>query len=288
MRQVQPQQQCNNQARRNGTGTAPRPPQTPTPMNNRPNQSGFNNQLGNRPPQQAPRPQNSDNNGNGNSNEKPFSLKPTSNTSTNGGAEVEGTPWLSARAIAKAGDDDALAAVAPSIKADHLFNPKAESPSIRKTPGVDHNSSKPIKNSRLNRPVGSVLTPSANAAASNNNNNNNNNSSSSSSTSAVNIASPATAVPGMTTRSGPNHVPSEPVRRIGAPPSAASPLANRNQFRPPPMKRGPPADTAGGTHRPPLADMPSNVSTTGGTAIAAGATGGAGAVGTDAKRQKIA
>ncbi|CAK7234947.1 DNA repair protein rad52 [Sporothrix curviconia] len=262
LRQVQPQQQQNNQSRPYGNGMASRPPQTPTPMDSRPNQPGLNNQPGVRPPQQAFKPQsfnNSNNNHNGNgsgiNNERPFSL----NGPANGAPEVEGTPWLSARAVAKSGDDGALAAVPPSIQAGHLFNPKAESPSIRKTPGVDHNSSMPIKNSKLNRPVGSVLTPSStNAAAT------------TGSISTANNASPApTAQGGIATRSGVNHATSEP-------------------FRPPPMKRGPPADTPGAATRPPLADMPSNVSTGGGTTVAAAATGGAGAAGVDAKRQKLA
>ncbi|CAK7208864.1 DNA repair protein rad52 [Sporothrix bragantina] len=271
LRQVQQQPQQNNgynQSRLNGNSMAQRPPQTPMPMNNRPNLPGVNNQQGNRPPQQAPKPQNA----NGNGNDKPASFNTAINA--NGGAEVEGTPWLSARAVAKAGDDDALAVVAPSIQAGHLFNPKAESPSIRKTPGVDHNSSMPIKNSKLNRPIGSILTPSANAATNGNN------------VATANAGSPASAAPGgIATRSGVNHATSEPVRRIGAPPSSASPLANRNQFRPPPMKRGPPPDAPGAAPRPPLADMPSNVSTAGGTVVVAAATG---ASPVDAKRQKLA
>ncbi|CAK7204536.1 DNA repair protein rad52 [Sporothrix eucalyptigena] len=283
LRQVQPPQQNNsyNQSRPNG-GVVPRPPQTPTPMNNRPNGSGnnfgqrpnlqgVNNQQANRPPQQTPRPQSLNGNGsnnNGNGSNKPVSLS-TAGGSGNGGGDGEGTPWLSARAIAKASDGDALSAVAPSIQANHLFNPKAESPSIRKTPGVDHNSSKPIP--RLNRPVGSgVLPPSAHAAAGGSLSTANN--------------STAASSGGMTTRSGVNHATSEPIRRIGAPPSTASPLANRNQFRPPPMKR--PADSPAPVSRPPLADVPSNVSTAGGTVVAAGAT--AGAAGVDAKRQKLA
>ncbi|CAK7269908.1 DNA repair protein rad52 [Sporothrix epigloea] len=271
--QVQPQQQPNggyHQPRPAGTGVAPRPPQTPKPANNRPagtenssasldprpNQSVVNNQ-------QSRGNSNSTGGENANVPDKPVPLNAAVANSASGGDGVEGTPWLSARAIAKAGDGDALGAVAPSIQAGHLFNPKAMSPSIRKTPGVDHTTSKPIP--RLNRTTGS------------------------SSVSVGNIASLASAsTGGMTTRSGSHHATSEPVRRIGAPPSAASPLANRNQFRPPPMKRGPPADASGIASRTPLADLPSNVSTTGDATVAAPATGGGVAAGVDAKRQKLA
>lgn len=304
LRQVVPQQNNNyNQQRPAGAGLPPRPPQTPTPMNSRPNgngngfgqrpyQPGANNQQTNRPPQQAQRPQGFGNNGNNSAtNNSSYGQKPGPHSTANGSGsngnsgaanglgEVEGTPWLSARAIAKASDGDALAVVAPSIQAGHLFNPKAESPSIRKTPGFDHNSSKPIP--RLNRPAGgSALPPSTNAAS---------NVGSAGALVATNNASTgAVATGGMATRSGANHTGMEPIRRIGAPPSAASPLANRNQFRPPPMKRGPPTDTPGGVPRPPLADVPSNVSANGGTVVAASALGGAGAVGVDVKRQKLA
>ncbi|CAK7269852.1 DNA repair protein rad52 [Sporothrix epigloea] len=285
-RQMQPQPQLNsgyNQPRPVGIGVTPRPPQTPTSNSNRPAGNGNSfGQFDQKPNQSAVNNQQGKGNSNGvgsgsgnrNGIDNPVPFNAANPSSANGGSEVEGTPWLSARAIAKAGNGDALAVVAPSIQAGHLFNPKAESPSIRKTPGVDHNSSKPIP--RLNRTAGNGLPPSKNTAASNSN------------VSAANSALPASAAPGgMTTRSGLNHVTSEPVRRIGAPPNSASPLANRNQFRPPPMKRGPPTDTTGGVLRPPLADMPSNVSAAGSTVVVAPPTGGDDATGVDAKRQRI-
>ncbi|KAL1902916.1 DNA repair protein rad52 [Sporothrix stenoceras] len=292
LRQVVPQQNNSyNQQRPAGAGMPPRPPQTPTPMNGRPNgngngfgqrppyQQGANNQQANKPPQNGLRPQGFNGN-NGPNGQKPAPLATANNNGGNGNSsaaggsgEVEGTPWLSARAVAKASEGDAPAVVPPSIQAGHLFNPKAESPSIRKTPGFDHNTSKPIP--RLNRPVGSsALPPSTNAA------------STAGAPAVTNASAAGPASGGMTTRSGVNHPGMEPVRRIGAPPSTASPLANRNQFRPPPMKRGPPNDAPGGVSRPPLADVPSNVSANGGTVVAAGA-GGVGS-GVDVKRQKLA
>lgn len=155
--------------------------------------------------------------------------------------DEEGTPWLSARAVAKVGDGDALAAVAPSVQAGHLFNPKAESPSIRKTPGVDHNTSKPIPRMN-NRPGGGPVSSTPTTAT-----------------------GPGGAGVG---RGSFNHGVQEASRRIGAPPSTASPLANRGQFRPPPMKR--PAD-----NRPPLSEVPNNVPSNG-------------AAGVDVKRQRLA
>ncbi|KJR84584.1 DNA repair and recombination protein RAD52 [Sporothrix schenckii 1099-18] len=284
----------------------------------RPYQPGANHQQTNGPQQQGQRPQgfgsngsnhngssnnnnnnsnnnsnnnnNNNNNSNNNNNNNNNNVKPTplstvnssggngNNGAAGGAGEVEPTPWLSARAVAKVGGGDPLPAVVPKIQGEHLFDPKAESPSIRKTPGFDHNSSKPIP--RLNRPSGSIaLPPSANAAS------NVASASTSSPAAASNMPSGAPAIGGMTTRSGVHHPGMEPIRRIGAPPSTASPLANRNQFRPPPMKRGPPTDSTTGASRPPLADVPSNVPVNGGTIVAAGS---AGAASVDAKRQKLA
>ncbi|EFX04603.1 rad52 DNA repair protein radc [Grosmannia clavigera kw1407] len=256
VRQIQPPQ------RPAGNANVPRPPQTPRPNGgvgggrsyqaanqaaNKPQPAGHY-QAGNAAPRQNMN--NGSNSGNGNGNNSK-SVK-----------EEEGTPWLSARAIAKVGEGDALAAVAPSVQAGHLFNPKAESPSIRKTPGVDHNSSKPIP--RVLRPGGqqsSTPTPDRSLGHS---------------TGAGSVAVITTGI-GTAAAAGPgranfNHSIPESARRIGAPSSTSSPLANRGQFRPPPMKRGPPGDAA--ATRQPLSEVTSNVPTEVG--------------GIDYKRQKLA
>ena len=218
----------------------PRPPQTPGSTNGQPNGGGMGGQQFNKP--QAPVP----------------------NKAPNGGAaEVgTGTPWLSARAVSKANDGDDISAVAQS---GQLFNHKAETPSIPRTPGFDHNTSARISRQaalqKAARAAGAPAAPAPGRAGSPS-------------------PAPAGGFGGPATRNGLNHPTGpggEPARRIGAPPSTSSPLANRGQFRPPPMKRGPPNDATAGVALPPLADVPSNVSV--GSA--------AGADGIDAKRQRL-
>ena len=89
----------------------------------------------------------------------------------------------------------------PSIKAP-TFNPHLESPSIRKTAGVDHTKSKPI-----NRDL---------------------------------TTAPATPVPPLPNGSIPTNPQTDKVRKLGMPGGGASPLQNRGSYKPPQMKR--PAD----------------------------------------------
>ncbi|RCI08978.1 hypothetical protein L249_5039 [Ophiocordyceps polyrhachis-furcata BCC 54312] len=115
-----------------------------------------------------------------------------------------------------------------------LFNPKAESPSIRKTAGIDHSSSRPVgRNGQHVEPA-----PAASQSA-------------------------GTTTPGRPTAGvarGPlgNVVnPSlDQARRIGAPGGGGSPLANRSSYKPPSMKR-PLAVAPEG--RSPLGDVVANV-----------------------------
>jgi DNA repair and recombination protein RAD52 len=102
-----------------------------------------------------------------------------------------------------------------------LFNPHAESPSIRKTPGVDHNRSKPL-NRELKHVSGSAQ--SMNAAAP---------------IIRANIVNPQL----------------DAARKIGAP-GISSPMANRGMYKPPTMKRL--NDGSNTTTRPPLGDKPAN------------------------------
>lgn len=137
------------------------------------------------------------------------------------------------------------------------FNPRLESPSIRKTPGIDHNSSKPVgrngqhvaptnsQAAQADKPNGSSFTP----------------------------VRPSMGAP--PARSGNVVNPNlEQTRRIGAPSGPASPLGNRSTFRQPTMKRPSPGD--GNPPRPALADLPSN------------AKNDSNATGTDVKRQRMA
>lgn len=139
------------------------------------------------------------------------------------------------------------------------FNPRLESPSIRKTPGIDHSSSKPVgkhgqhvaptsSQSQDSKPNGSSFTPvrpSVGAPSSR----------------GGNIANPGL----------------EHARRIGAPGGGGSPLGNRGSFRQPTMKRPPPGD--GQSPRPALADIPANEN---------GNPNAVNGDGLDAKRQKMA
>ncbi|KAG4264528.1 hypothetical protein LB506_009629 [Fusarium annulatum] len=137
------------------------------------------------------------------------------------------------------------------------FNPKAESPSIRKTPGIDHNSSKPVaKNGQHVAPTNSQATV-APATRSNTNS----------------FTPVRPSMPSSQSARGNVINPSlDQTRRIGAPSGPGSPLANRGSYRPPAMKRPPPADG-----RTALADLPANGN--GGTAPTV-------ASGLEAKRQK--
>lgn len=143
------------------------------------------------------------------------------------------------------------------------FNPKLESPSIRKTPGIDHSSSKPLARSGQHIPP----PPASQAPGPVHAN-----------TSSFTPVRPS--MPGSQSSRGNVVNPSlDQTRRIGAPMGSGSPLANRGSYRPPTMKRPPPGDTNAG--RAPLADLPANPNSPT-LATAAAATG------VEAKRQKMA
>lgn len=90
-------------------------------------------------------------------------------------------------------------AVPPNVP---LFNPHAESPSIRKTPGVDHTKTKPLGKDL------SVMPPAQN-----------------------------NTLPPMRSNFVNPHT--DQTRRIGAPVNAASPLQNRGSYKPPQMMKRP-------------------------------------------------
>ena len=86
-----------------------------------------------------------------------------------------------------------------------IFNPHLESPSIRKTAGVDHSKSKPVRTEAIGAPT-----------------------------------SPAAVLPPRTNFVNPQ---TDKTRKVGMPMGAASPLQNRGSYKPPQMKR--PADGGG-------------------------------------------
>jgi DNA repair and recombination protein RAD52 len=144
-------------------------------------------------------------------------------------------------------------------RAQQLFNPKAESPSIRKTPGIDHSSSKPLARNGQH-----VAPPS---------------SQSQSITGNSGFAPPRPAAgngPGSGARVNAINPNLDQTRRIGAPGGLGSPLGNRGSFRQPTMKRPPPGDANGA--RAALADLPANPT----AKVEVG-----GPDGSDAKRQKM-
>ncbi|KAK4148030.1 uncharacterized protein C8A04DRAFT_23823 [Dichotomopilus funicola] len=179
--------------------------------------------------------------------------------------------FFSARAVNKLPGN-----VAPN--AGQAFNPRLESPSIRRTPGVDHTVTKPwsrsgkhvpgLKGDGENKGMGdedlaaAMIGPGQNAAASNQ-------------VSAAGGGGSTGAGRGAMSRPGgpiarPNNVVNpqlDHTRRIGAPVSS-SPLGNRGQFKPPTVKRpaaadGPAGDTGTGggrnpSERVPLEDVSSN------------------------------
>lgn len=107
------------------------------------------------------------------------------------------------------------------LKGAHLrvFDPKAESPSIRKTPGIDHNKTRPTTRDLKHVP-GSTQTPTS-----------------------APIMRPNVTNPQL-----------DATRRVGVP-GSPSPAANRGQYKPPTMTKRP-VDGAG--MRAPLNDKTTN------------------------------
>jgi len=136
------------------------------------------------------------------------------------GMPPPGTGFFSARAAAMVPEGAATEPLPPNVHNLPVFNPRAESPSIRKTPGIDFKGSRPITRDLKQLP-GSSQAPAAGARP-------------------TNIVNPQL----------------DSTRRIGAP-GSPSPNANRGHYKPPTMKR-PMDGTGGGLARAPLHDLPAN------------------------------
>lgn len=180
----------------------------------------------------------------------------------------ESVGFFSARAVNQLPEDSIQVASNARIGApqgQQAFNPKLESPSIRKTPGIDHSSSKPLSRSGQHIPPPQASQAPAPGPVHAN-------------TSSFTPVRPS--IPNSQASRGNVVNPSlDQTRRIGAPMGSGSPLANRGSYRPPTMKRPPPGDTNAG--RAPLADLPANPNS---PTLTTAAT----AAGVDAKRQKMA
>ena len=122
------------------------------------------------------------------------------------------------------------------------FNPAVESPSIRKTPGVNHNASRPVTRNVVNQQTAPSRPPHVSNPGPGGNNPN---------TPQNNVQ--AGARPQQQPVHAPNFVnpAAEPGRRIGLPGGAAnSPLANRTSYRPPGPAVGLNANVHAGVKRP--------------------------------------
>ncbi|KAG5916081.1 hypothetical protein E4U42_007810 [Claviceps africana] len=179
----------------------------------------------------------------------------------NAGA-TEAVTFFSARSVARSAD-----AKEPVLANSQVFNPKAESPSIRKTPGIDHSSSKPLARN------GQHIAPT---------------------TSSQSLPAPASNATGFTsvrpggpvTRGSMANPSLDYTRKIGAPGGPPSPLANRGSYKPPTMKRPLAADgSSTSSARSPLLDIPANTS---GQGHDAGGNASMAGDGLDTKRQKTA
>lgn len=174
-----------------------RPPQVPqyNGSNNRPQG------MANRPPPAAiPAVANSNLPLQGHNGQIPSRITPPSDDSphkTSSSTEQEPSVGFFTARVAEAIQN--TTAVPLSVP---LFNPHAESPSIRKTPGVDHTKTKPLGKDLT------VVPPAQN-----------------------------NTLPPMRSNFGNPHA--DQPRRIGAPVSAASPLQNRGSYKPPQMVKRP-------------------------------------------------
>lgn len=164
----------------------------------------------------------------------------------------EAVGFFSAKAVKDIPEESLATGVALAPQAGQVFNPRAESPSIRKTPGIDHTKSKPLARNGQH-----VAPPSSTQEA---------------------RVGGIGASAGMSSRPAPQQQQTRPAnvvnpqfdaaRRIGAPGGPGSPLANRGQYRPPtivnkrPMDGNLPGMAQG---RMALADVSNHAS--GGTAV---------------------
>lgn len=286
-------------SRSHSAGNPPRPPQTPGQVAPRPGYQNNSNQAGQRPQHPLQQTTNQDrpqgglpgntslSSGTG-SGSGPHQTPPQA-AGQNAGPPPESVGFFSARAVKQFSgpkeDEEAKLPTAPL--GAQAFNPHAESPSIRKTPGIDHTKSKPLARN------GQHVAPSQQKEAD---------------VVSINLGTAAAPLGPGAGRGAPSGnagggfgpvaakqqgpVPAQrgsvanpslsQARRIGAPPGPGSPMANRGQYRPPTIKRPLPNEGNGGVARPALAEVSAN-----GTGTTTAAPGGGAAVGGDPKRQKM-
>lgn len=160
--------------------------------------------------------------GSGHSNVTPSNLNGRTTPVTDSNAPNEHVGFFTGRAVELVQNQGVAQATLP-LNAPS-FNPHSESPSIRRTNGVDHSKSLPINRSTLapgNAPVASNTNPTPRADQR------------------------------PTTRSNVVNPQADVNRRIGMPGAAQSPLANRAGYRPPAMQKR----AVDGVPRPALTDV---------------------------------
>ncbi|KAI1490269.1 hypothetical protein F5X96DRAFT_637267 [Biscogniauxia mediterranea] len=291
------------------TAQPPRPPQTPNQPAQRPGP-----QFQGRPnpqQQQPPRPPSHASNTAqqaaaaaataNRSNTPPINAAAANPPNGGSGAPSEPVAFFSARSVKDIPEDAPPGTASINPQAAKIFDPHADSPSIRKTPGIDHRTSKPVGRNGQHVPP---ITAGGGAG-------NNNKGGDGPPQPQPPLAQPRLLPPhnnAAAAASGPGRPPAAAMnpalghaRQIGAP--AGSPLGNRGQYRPLTMKRpapsnnnnnnGPSSDAGGsGSSRAPLTEVSTN-----GPGAAGGGGGGTGTgtgmgmgtgMGTDAKRQKMA
>lgn len=186
-------------------------------------------------------------NSNGPSHQPPQQPHSTSIPGADTGAPPAGeTPgFFSARAVKEISEYALATALAPQV--GQVFNPRAESPSIRKTPGIDHTKSKPLaRNGQHVAPPSTQETRAGGAT---------------SAPGAIGIAAGTPSRPGVQPQPRPGNAVNpqfDAARRIGAPGGPGSPLANRGQYRPPTIVNKRPLEGISGSAvqgRTPLADV---------------------------------
>lgn len=217
-----------------GQNIAPPQPQTPNNGFNRTNGTVGNSMKP--PPQDAPRilnqpsrlvlNQTSRNNGPHSAPSSPAHAGKLSSDEPMTDLPPPGQGFFSARAAANIPEGSNAEPLAPNAANLVAFNPHAESPSIPKTPGVDHSQTKPLTRAKKHVPGIKAVTIDANTV--------------------VPVSRPNVLNPQM-----------DATRRIGVP-GGGSPMANRGGgYKPPTVKR--PLD--GNLYPPsrvPLHDLPAN------------------------------
>ncbi|KAI0596340.1 hypothetical protein F4775DRAFT_565004 [Biscogniauxia sp. FL1348] len=250
------------------TAQPPRPPQTPNQPPQRPGPQ-FQGRPNPQQQQQPPRlPSHASNIAQQQAAANRSNTSSINAANPPNGAPSEPVSFFSARSVKDIPEDAPPGTASINPQGAKIFDPHADSPSIRKTPGIDHRTSKPVGRNGQHVPP---ITGSAAGAGK-----------------ADGPPLPQPRLPPHNAAAAAMNPALGHTRQIGAPGGGTgSPLGNRGQYRPLTMKRpapsgnGPSSDAGG---RAPLTEVSTN-----GPGAAGGGGGGAGTgTGVDAKRQKMA